>query len=187
MPEDDLRTELTDVRERLARLEARAFPPDEKPNPLAEVVDEDFAKTPEEERRYPIGLVRALSYFRIHRPSDDEYAKSASDRTIGFDVLLALPADAVAGSLAGLAHPARIAIYKALLTGSKDSTSLLEVAGLNTTGQLYHHLREMEDVGLVVRRGRNLWASANLEAFAIALVAAQYLMHWRGEGKEESL
>lgn len=42
----------------------------------------------------------------------------------------------------------------------------------------------MEEVGLVVRRGRNLWTTANLEAFALAMVVGQYLMHRRGEGKE---
>jgi hypothetical protein len=41
----------------------------------------------------------------------------------------------------------------------------------------------MEEVGLVVRRGRNLWAGVNLHAFALALVVGQYLMYWRGEGK----
>jgi DNA-binding transcriptional ArsR family regulator len=184
MPEDDLHTQIADLRQRVARLEDRAFPPDERTNPLSAAAEEQFATAPEAARRYPIGQVRALSYFRIHRPSDDEYGKYVNDHTAGFDALLALPADAIAKSLAGLAHPARIAIYKALLTGSKDSASLLDAAGLNTTGQLYHHLREMEDVGLVVRRGRNLWTTANLEAFALALLVGQYLMNWRGEGKE---
>ncbi len=177
MPEDDLRTEVAELRERLTRLEDRAFPPGESSTDLDKVVNERFDQLPPEARKRPIGQIRATFYFRA------ESSQLRGDPDANFDELLALPSDSLAKSFAGLSHPARIEIFKALLDGKKDSNSLLKAAGLNTTGQLYHHLREMEEVGLVVRHGRNLWALENLHAFAMGLLAAKALMDWRGEGK----
>ena len=86
----------------------------------------------------------------------------------------------LARGIAGLGHPARISLAKALMLGPKESAVLLEVAGLNTTGQLYHHLQAMADVGLVERRGRNLWAGANIGATVLLLSAGLLLSDWRG-------
>jgi DNA-binding transcriptional ArsR family regulator len=181
MHEDDLHGEIADLRERLTRLEERLTPvgmtPEKQRNPLAKEVDEHFAALDAAARTRPIGKIKAWFYFR------SEHSQFLGDEEEELAALLALPSDALAGSLAGLAHPARIEIFKALLDGKKDSNSLLKAAGLNTTGQLYHHLREMEEVGLVVRHGRNLWALENLHAFALAMVVGKALMDWRGEGK----
>jgi DNA-binding transcriptional ArsR family regulator len=100
--------------------------------------------------------------------------------SITLERVLAADSDAVAKSIAGLAHPVRIAIARALIDGPKESAALLEIAGLNTTGQLYHHLQAMADVGLVERRSRNLWASQNLGAFALMMYAGVALADWRG-------
>ena len=184
----DVDAELEALRDRVARLEQRldveqaAHPEGE--HPLAARVEEAFASADEDAKRYPVGTVRVEQYFRVHRPHENEYGRFVNGHTVDFDALLGLPLDGVARSLSGLAHPARLAIYKALLTGSKDAASLIEVAGLNTKGQLYHHLREMEEVGLVVRRGRNVWSQANLHAYALALVVGQTLMKWRGESAQ---
>ncbi|HEX2034804.1 MAG TPA: helix-turn-helix domain-containing protein [Chloroflexota bacterium] len=183
----EVRAELAALRERVARLEAEAVGresrPPEEGNPLAQQVEAAYEAASEEARRYPIGSVRLLAYFRLARPHQNEYARIAEDVTAGFDTLLKLPSEGIARSLAGLAHPVRLELYKALLTGAQDSAALMEAAGLNTSGQLYHHLREMEEVGLVVRRGRNLWANVNLQAFAFALQVGKELMLWRGEGR----
>jgi hypothetical protein len=71
-------------------------------------------------------------------------------------------------------------LYKALLTGRKESSELLEIANLNTTGQLYHHLQAMADVGLVSRRSRNLWECQNQVAFLHLIAAGQWLSDWTG-------
>jgi hypothetical protein len=86
----------------------------------------------------------------------------------------------LARGIAGLGHPARISLAKALVFGPKESAALLEIAGLNTTGQLYHHLQAMADVGLVERRGRNLWAGTNIGATVLLLSAGLLLADWRG-------
>lgn len=182
MPEEDLLRAVADLRERVARLEAggttTSVTPEKQSNPLVQEVDERFDERPEEARKRTIGRLQCRFYFR------SAHSQYQGDESTDFEALLTQPSDAIARSLAGLAHPARIEIFKALLDGKKDSVSLLKAAGLNTTGQLYHHLREMEEVGLVVRHGRNLWALENLHAFALAMVVGKALMEWRGEGKE---
>ncbi|MCS6997010.1 MAG: helix-turn-helix domain-containing protein [Casimicrobiaceae bacterium] len=57
--------------------------------------------------------------------------------------------------LSALAHPVRLALLKALLTGIRDSAGLATLPGLGTTGQLYHHLKELEAAGWIrqPRRG----------------------------------
>jgi DNA-binding transcriptional ArsR family regulator len=185
-----IRGELEQLKARVAALEKgiegrRTAPAGEhsgERNPFKEEVDARFAELPEAARRRPIGKIGGTHYFRV---GHGVYSGSA---TVYLDALLGLPSEALARSLAGLAHPARIEIYKALLERmekGQDAASLLAAAGLNTTGQLYHHLREMEEVGLVVRRGRNLWAAENSFWFALAMTAARGLMTWRGEGVPE--
>lgn len=101
------------------------------------------------------------------------------------DLLETDPAS-LARSIGGLAHPARIALARALLSGPKESSTLLEIAGLNTTGQLYHHLQAMADVGLIERRGRNLWAPLNHGPLLLLMFAGNELSKWRGPDDEET-
>ena len=51
--------------------------------------------------------------------------------------------------LAALAHPVRLSILKAILEGKRDTQSLQSLPGMGTTGQLYHHLKELESAGWV--------------------------------------
>lgn len=177
---EQLKARVAALEERIeGRQPAPAGGRDGETNPFKEAVDGRFAALPEAARRRPIGTLRGIHYFRV---AHGVYSGGA---TTDLDHLLGLSAAALARSLAGLAHPVRIELYKALLASmerGQDSAGLLAAAGLNTTGQLYHHLREMEEVGLVVRRGRNLWAAENLFWFALAMTAAEGLMNWRGEG-----
>ena len=101
--------------------------------------------------------------------------------SVTLEKLMGASVDSLAKSIGGLAHPVRIKLFKALLEGPQESSVLLEVAGLNTTGQLYHHLQAMADVGLVERRSRNHWAPQNLGAFAMLMGAGRILSDWRGE------
>lgn len=51
--------------------------------------------------------------------------------------------------LAALGHPVRLAILKALLEGKHGKADLEKLEGLGTTGQLYHHLKALEEAGWV--------------------------------------
>ncbi len=58
--------------------------------------------------------------------------------------------------LAALAHPVRLSILKAILCGQRDTQALQALPEMGTTGQLYHHLKELESAGWIrqPRRGQ---------------------------------
>ena len=73
-------------------------------------------------------------------------------------------------ALAALAHPVRLAILKALLHGQSDTQSLQAIPEIGTTGQLYHHVKELEAAGWIrqPRRGEyNLLAERIVPLLAI--------------------
>ena len=51
--------------------------------------------------------------------------------------------------LAALAHPARLALARALVEAPRSSQELQQVIGAGSAGPLYHHLKEMVAAGLV--------------------------------------
>lgn len=63
---------------------------------------------------------------------------------------------ALAARLAALGHRVRLALLRALVEGPATVQALAALPGLGTTGQLYHHLRELESAGWVhsPERGR---------------------------------
>jgi hypothetical protein len=89
---------------------------------------------------------------QVTLPSDETYAwqvESALDDLLAADWLTAHP------RMAALAHPVRLTILKALLVGQRDTQSLQALPDMGTTGQLYHHLKELESAGWIrqPRRG----------------------------------
>lgn len=66
--------------------------------------------------------------------------------------------DDVAEVLSALGHPIRLEIVRRLLSGAFTTSDLASIPALGTSGQLYHHLRELQGAGLVVQRRRNHYA-----------------------------
>lgn len=83
---------------------------------------------------------------------------NGNDNGADADAVFALPADGAMRVLAALSSAPRLALYRAALAGPVTSAELMAAAGLNTTGQLYHHLRELVGVGLMVQGGRDHYA-----------------------------
>ncbi len=178
---DDVRAELAELRGRIERLERlREQEEPEATDRLARTVEERLGGRPPEQAA---GQVELSTCVRI--PPGEAGGRGDThvvQRDYALEELLATSPESLARSLDGLAHPARVAICRALLDGPRTTEELIEAAGLNTTGQLYHHLRLLEEVGLVERRSRNLWAMEGLAAFVFALAVAKMLAEWRGEG-----
>ena len=59
-----------------------------------------------------------------------------------------------AEALAALGHPLRLQLLRAVLTGVNNTAGLSEVEGVGTTGQLYHHLRQLVAAGWLTAAGR---------------------------------
>jgi hypothetical protein len=87
-------------------------------------------------------------------------------------------AEAIAHLFAGLAHPDRVRLARAILVGSNSHKQLSEAVGLKT-GPLYHHVRELERAGLLSIVSRNLYALT--DAGRIALFVGTVLgVHMQG-------
>ncbi len=88
------------------------------------------------------------------------------ERAVGTDgaagaegnAIFAVPLDGNVRVLAALASMPRLALYRAVLDHPATSGELMKAASLNTTGQLYHHLRELMSAGLIAQEGRDRYA-----------------------------
>ncbi len=59
-----------------------------------------------------------------------------------------------AKALAALGHPLRLQLLRAVLKGVNNTAELSETEGVGTTGQLYHHLRQLVAAGWLTASGR---------------------------------
>ncbi|TAG80090.1 MAG: ArsR family transcriptional regulator [Betaproteobacteria bacterium] len=85
-------------------------------------------------------------------PNEETYAWQIESDT---STLLASDWSVAHAPLAALAHPIRLLVLKALIEGKRDTQSLASLPDMGTTGQLYHHLKELEAAGWIrqPRRG----------------------------------
>ncbi|MET9976079.1 ArsR/SmtB family transcription factor [Streptomyces microflavus] len=59
-----------------------------------------------------------------------------------------------ADTLGALGHPVRLRLIQALAGGRSAVAELVELEGLGTTGQIYHHLRQLVSAGWLETTGR---------------------------------
>lgn len=102
--------------------------------------------------------------------------------------LLQLDASTLAPTLAALGHPLRLHIVRALMNGPRSRQRLQDGLGAVSTGQFYHHLRELLGVGLVTQRGRNVYALAAPQIIPLlTIIAATYdLIESRGDSAPDT-
>ncbi len=75
-------------------------------------------------------------------------------QTADADDLLAADWDGPATVVGALGHPVRLRLLKELLRGAASAADLTEAAGAGSTGQTYHHLRQLVASGWVRQTGR---------------------------------
>jgi len=81
--------------------------------------------------------------------------------------------DDAAVVLAALGNPVRLEIVRRLLLGGETVQELQEIPGLGTSGQLYHHLRDLQAAGLVTQRRRGRYGvAADKVVPALIIIAA---------------
>jgi hypothetical protein len=61
--------------------------------------------------------------------------------------------DAMADALAALGSPVRLQLLRQVLRGRTTARELAEIEGMGTTGQVYHHLRQLVAAGWLRSRG----------------------------------
>ena len=156
------------VQQRLKAIEERLVALERTPTPI-----------PRKEKLW------ALNYLEKHAPESGTvvYAGTVNVEIIGHYVWqVSLPTETVlqqpwkeaAPMLAALAHPVRLDILKRIVEGKRTSHELSELEGLGTTGQLYHHLKELQAAGWIKAEGRGTYrvvAERVIPLLAIVLAA----------------
>ncbi|GAA4993279.1 helix-turn-helix domain-containing protein [Kineococcus glutinatus] len=141
---DDERLDL--LEKRLTALEARLAD-----TQAPATGDEYWALT--ELRRRAEGRSCVLFTGAVQLPTGEAYLWQetvATDGVLDGDLADAAPA------LAALAHPVRLRLLGKVLAGRRTAAELAD--GLGTTGQLYHHLRQLVAAGWLEASARGSYA-----------------------------
>jgi len=136
---------------RVARLEERLRP---DPGPTEAPVDESepFWALNELERRHPDGAV----LYAGSVPTPDGPVRWQMGHSSA--ALMDEDWTVHASTLAALGHPSRLQILQAVARGEAHTAAdLAQAEGLGTTGQIYHHLRQLVAAGWLrsTTRGRH--------------------------------
>ncbi|UCN13948.1 ArsR/SmtB family transcription factor [Cellulomonas iranensis] len=140
---DDLPARVAALEERVAALEAA---PTTTTTPLDTDADDRFwaltGLTARVDRPASSGAVMMVGDVRT--PAGDEarwqYALTTDD-------LLAADWSDLAPVLAALGHPVRLALLRAVLDGARTARELADAVDVGSTGQVYHHLRQLQAAG----------------------------------------
>jgi len=88
-------------------------------------------------------------------PTGEEYVWQYGRTT---EDLLAASWLELSKAIAALGHPVRLRLLQLILTGTRSAGDLQSVEGLGTSGQLYHHLRQLIAAGWLVQTARGHYA-----------------------------
>ncbi len=181
-----LEQQMAAVQERLRMLEAQLAPaPPEaslaKPTPPfdpATVSSQSTGLLPQESNWQGM-----LSYRGVAQSARQHYQ---FQRQHALPIVFDAAPEPLAQLFAALASPHRIVILRTLWDGPRSSQSLQETVGMSSTGQLYHHLKELLAAGLLIQRGGREYtlAPAKRVLICLALAIASDLM--TENQKEES-
>ncbi|MFJ9636740.1 ArsR/SmtB family transcription factor [Streptomyces sp. NPDC101178] len=82
---------------------------------------------------------------------------------------------ATADSLAALGHPVRLRLLREILGGRRTAAELAALDGVGTTGQIYHHLRQLTATGWLHTTGRGRYEvpAARVVPLLVVLTAAR--------------
>ncbi|MFD9720821.1 ArsR/SmtB family transcription factor [Streptomyces sp. NPDC059076] len=108
----------------------------------------------------------------VRLPTDERYEWQYGTLT---ESLWELDWNRAADSFAALGHPVRLRLLREILGGRRTAAELTELDGLGTTGQIYHHLRQLSAAGWLhtVGRGRYEVPPVRVVPLLVALTAAQ--------------
>ncbi len=140
---DDLPARVTALEERVAALESAPTPT--TPPPDTDADDRFWALTGLTARvDRPASSGAVMMVGDVRAPAGDEarwqYALTTDD-------LLAADWADLAPVLAALGHPVRLALLRAVLDGARTARELADAVDVGSTGQVYHHLRQLQAAG----------------------------------------
>lgn len=162
-PADDaLRSRITELEARVDRLEGggERTPPDQDHTQSEDAQPPAAGSTTDD----PYWVLTGL---QERYPDDDVvlYGGTMSTAGGGYRWQYGLPTQTVldgdfadaAPALTALAHPVRLALLQAVLTGTHATADLAALPGLGTSGQVYHHLNQLTSAGWLRSPRRGQW------------------------------
>lgn len=163
-PEDaDLDARLSDVEQRLARIEADANGPARpgaaQPVPLDPTTA--FPRTTHTSDFFALeGVKQSMPDGGVVYAGAVPTAAGPVEWQIGlpFERVMETDWSTVAPALAALGHPVRIRLLQAILAGATTVTELGALDEIGTTGQLYHHLGQLTAAGWIRTERRGHYA-----------------------------
>lgn len=163
---------LEQIEHRLRSLEAVVFAPGGEAPPGSALDDDErfWALGGLKERAAGRSVVLFTGHVHLEGTPVYEWQQGAE-----VDALLADEVDRAASALAALGHPVRLRLLQAVVQGRTAATELGSMEGLGTSGQLYHHLRELQAAGWLrsASRGRYAVPPARVVPLLTILAAAQ--------------
>lgn len=109
---------------------------------------------------------------KVQLPTDEHYAWQYARPT---DALLDEDWSQAAESFAALGHPVRMRLLHEILGGRRTAAELAALEDLGTTGQIYHHLRQLTATGWLhtAARGRYEVPPGRVVPLLVMLAAAR--------------
>ncbi|MEU5975542.1 helix-turn-helix domain-containing protein [Streptomyces sp. NPDC047315] len=180
----DLEQRVAELERRLAALEAgRSADAPAAPEAPAGEPDEDFWALQELKRRLPgldggateaSGEAGGAVVFTgaVRLPTGECYEWQWGKLT---SALLAVNWADASDAFAALGHPVRLRLLSEVLGGCRTVAELAELDGLGTTGQIYHHLRQLTAAGWLhtAARGQYEVPPPRVVPLLVALTAAR--------------
>ena len=143
---DNLAERLARIEQRLDALEARGTA---KPAAAADDADTFWALHRLRELAPEAGAVLFTGAITLSGGEHYEWQQAAA----AGDLLEADWGERVP-ALAALAHPARVRILREVLNGATTAAGLQALEGIESAGQLYHHVRQLTAAGWLRTEGR---------------------------------
>jgi hypothetical protein len=106
-------------------------------------------------------------------PTGEQYAWQYGQATGG---MLEASWPELSTTIAALGHPVRLRLLQLILTGTRAAADLQSLAGLGTTGQLYHHLRQLMVAGWLIQTARGHYSvpGSRVIPLLVLLLAAEH-------------
>ncbi|MGC4948856.1 ArsR/SmtB family transcription factor [Streptomyces sp. DT224] len=163
-----------DLEERVAELERRMAELEAAP-PAPPVGEGDFWALDALKARHPVtqeadGAVLFTGAVRVPTGHRYEWQYGLLTETLFDDNW-----SEAAASFAALGHPVRLTLLREVLGGLRTAAELAALDGVGTTGQIYHHLRQLTGTGWLhsPERGRYEIPTGRVVPLLVVLTAAR--------------
>lgn len=150
---------LAALEQRLARLEAQTAAGEAGGEPAGDAGSPPGTNAAPEGRLWALEALRervddagAVIFAGIVELPDGQHLEWQWGR--GTHDLLAEDWQPAAETLSALAHPVRLVLLQQVLGGTRSAAELAQHEALGTSGQVYHHLRQLVAAGWLAQRAR---------------------------------